>query len=141
MELKINMNCTKEAFFSFLCDSLKEEFGVNEIYRGMVIKKEILSKVGKKVPCELKLVDFKENMGYKIEINSIYGKNTLEYEILNTNREYFILIYKEDYITNSKLKKYNNMLLEFLFGYFLKKSKRKRLKQIDEYLVKKEKNG
>lgn len=39
MEFKMNMNCTKEAFYSFLCNSLKEEFKVKEIHAGITIKK------------------------------------------------------------------------------------------------------
>ena len=141
MEFKMNMNCTKEAFYSFLCNSLKEEFKVKEIHAGITIKKDMLSKMGKKISCELKLVNLRKNIGYKIEINSLYGKNTLEYEMLDSNGKCFTLKYIEKYITDSKMKKYNNMLLEFLFGYFLIKNKRKKLKQIDEYLVEKEKNG
>lgn len=74
--------------------------------------------MGKKISCELKLVNLRENIGYKIEINSLYGKNTLEYEMLDSNGKCFTLKYIEKYITDSKMKKYNNMLLEFLFGYF-----------------------
>lgn len=141
MELIYTMKCTKEAFFSFLCDNLKYEFGKEHIFVGLKTKKEILSKIGKKIPCEIELKGLDKNKGYKLEITSVYGKNTLEYLMLDGSRNGFELKYIEKYITNSKIKKYNNMILELVFGYFLKKGKIKKLKQIDEYLSRKNSDG
>lgn len=141
MEIKLNINCSKEAFFSFLCANLKKEFEVENIFVGITTKKDILSKMGKKIPCELKLVYLKENKGYKIEIISQYGKNTIEYLILDNEQKKVTLKYIEKYIANSKINKYNNIVMEIILGYFLKKNKIKTLKQIDRYLFEKEKNG
>lgn len=130
MKLKYTMNCKKEVFFNFLYENLQKEF-----HGEKTIKKDIVSKMGKKVPCTLTIDYLKENVGYKLSIKSILGINTIEYIIIPCDNESICIEYIEEYFTNSFLKKQNNILLEVLFGFFLKRKKIKTFRSIENYLI------
>ena len=82
MKLKYTMNCKKEVFFNFLYENLQKEF-----HGEKTIKKDIVSKMGKKVPCTLTIDYLKENVGYKLSIKSSLGINTIEYIIIPCDNE------------------------------------------------------
>ena len=62
------------------------------------------------------------------------GENVVKYLIKDIDDENIEVEYIEEYYTDSFCNKYNNMIVEFLMSYFLKKKKKRVLKQIEEYI-------
>ena len=62
------------------------------------------------------------------------GENVVKYLIKDIDDENIEVEYIEEYYTDSFWNKYNNMIVEFLMSYFLKKKKKRVLKQIEEYI-------
>ena len=56
------------------------------------------------------------------------------YLIKDIDDENIEVEYIEEYYTDSFWNKYNNMIVEFLMSCFLKKKKKRVLKQIEEYI-------
>lgn len=136
MKLKIKLNISASSFYNFLIESLKKEQNVKKIEKGMVFKKSLKSKFSQKVESEVKIIELIENKEYSLSYVTSLGENVVKYKIEEIDSENIFVTYMEEYYTISFWNKYNNIIVEFLMSYFLKKKKRMILKQVEEYIKK-----
>ena len=136
MKLKIKLNISASSFYNFLIESLKKEQNVKKIEKGMVFKKSLKSKFSQKVESEVKIIELIENKEYSLSYVTSLGENVVKYKIEEIDSENIFVTYMEEYYTTSFWNKYNNIIVEFLMSYFLKKKKRMILKQVEEYIKK-----
>lgn len=136
MKLKIKLNISASSFYNFLIESLKKEQNVKKIEKGMVFKKSLKSKFSQKVESEVKIIELIENKEYSLSYVTSLGENVVKYKIEEIDSENIFVTYIEEYYTTSFWNKYNNIIVEFLMSYFLKKKKRMILKQVEEYIKK-----
>ena len=136
MKLKIKLNISASSFYNFLIESLKKEQNVKKIEKGMVFKKSLKSKFSQKVESEVKIIELIENKEYSLSYVTSLGENVVKYKIEEIDSENIFVTYMEEYYTTSFWNKYNNIIVEFLMSYFLKKKKRMILKQLEEYIKK-----
>ena len=134
MKLKIKLNVSSSEFYNFLLDNLKRELNVKKIEKGMKFKKELSSKFSQKVESSVELINLEENKEYSLVYKTSLGENIVKYLLNDIDDENLEVEYIEEYYTDSFWNKYNNMVVEFLMSYFLKKKKKRVLKQIEEYI-------
>lgn len=134
MKLKMKLNVSSSEFYNFLLENLKRELNVKKIEKGMKFKKELSSKFSQKVESSVELINIEENKEYSLVYKTSLGENIVKYLLNNIDDENLEVEYIEEYYTDSFWNKYNNMIVEFLMSYFLKKKKKRVLKQIEEYI-------
>lgn len=134
MKLKIKLNISSSEFYNFLLENLKRELNVKKIEKGMKFKKELSSKFSQKVESSVELINIEENKEYSLVYKTSLGENIVKYLLNDIDDENLEVEYIEEYYTDSFWNKYNNMIVEFLMSYFLKKKKKRVLKQIEEYI-------
>lgn len=134
MKLKIKLNVSSSEFYNFLLENLKRELNVKKIEKGMKFKKDLKSKFSQKVESSVELINLEENKEYSLLYKTPLGENGVKYLIKDLGDDEIEVEYIEEYYTDSFWNKYNNMIVEFLMSYFLKKKKRTTLKQIEEYI-------
>ena len=100
----------------------------------MKFKKELNSKFSQKVESSVELINTEENKEYSLVYKTSLGENIVKYLLNDIDDENLEVEYIEEYYTDSFWNKYNNMMVEFLMSYFLKKKKKRVLKQIEEYI-------
>ena len=126
MKLKMKLNVSSSEFYNFLLDNLKRELNIKKIEKGMKFKKDLESSV--------ELINLEENKEYSLLYKTPLGENIVKYLLNDIDDENLEVEYIEEYYTDSFWNKYNNMIVEFLMSYFLKKKKKRVLKQIEEYI-------
>ena len=134
MKLKMKLNVSSSEFYNFLLENLKRELNVKKIEKGMKFKKELSSKFSQKVESSVELINIEENKEYSLVYKTSLGENIVKYLLNDIDNENLEVEYIEEYYTDSFWNKYNNMIVEFLMLYFLKKKKKRVLKQIEEYI-------
>ena len=134
MKLKMKLNVSSSEFYNFLLENLKRELNVKKIEKGMKFKKELSSKFSQKVESSVELINIEENKEYSLVYKTSLGENIVKYLLNDIDDENSEVEYIEEYYTDSFWNKYNNMIVEFLMSYFLKKKKKRVLKQIEEYI-------
>ena len=134
MKLKMKLNVSSSEFYNFLLENLKRELNVKKIEKGMKFKKELSSKFSQKVESSVELINIGENKEYSLVYKTSLGENIVKYLLNDIDDENLEVEYIEEYYTDSFWNKYNNMMVEFLMSYFLKKKKKRVLKQIEEYI-------
>ena len=134
MKLKMKLNVSSNEFYNFLLENLKRELNVKKIEKGMKFKKELSSKFSQKVESSVELINLEENKEYSLVYKTSLGENIVKYLLNDIDDENLEVEYIEEYYTDSFWNKYNNMIVEFLMSYFLKKKKKRVLKQIEEYI-------
>ena len=134
MKLKMKLNVSSSEFYNFLLENLKRELNVKKIEKGMKFKKELSSKFSQKVESSVELINLEENKEYSLVYKTSLGENIIKYLLNDIDDENLEVEYIEEYYTDSFWNKYNNMIVEFLMSYFLKKKKKRVLKQIEEYI-------
>ena len=134
MKLKIKLNVSSKEFYNLLLDNLKKELNIKKLEKGMKFKKELRSKFSQKVESSVELINLEENKVYSLLYKTSLGENVVKYLIKDIDDENLEVEYIEEYYTDSFWNKYNNMIVEFLMSYFLKKKKKRVLKQIEEYI-------
>ena len=134
MKLKMKLNVSSSEFYNFLLDNLKRELNIKKIEKGMKFKKDLKSKFSQKVESSVELINLEENKEYSLLYKTPLGENVVKYLIKDIDDENIEVEYIEEYYTDSFWNKYNNMIVEFLMSYFLKKKKKRVLKQIEEYI-------
>ena len=134
MKLKMKLNVSSSEFYNFLLDNLKRELNIKKIEKGMKFKKDLKSKFSQKVESSVELIDLEENKEYSLLYKTPLGENIVKYLLNDIDDENLEVEYIEEYYTDSFWNKYNNMIVEFLMSYFLKKKKKRVLKQIEEYI-------
>ena len=134
MKLKMKLNVSSSEFYNFLLDNLKRELNIKKIEKGMKFKKELSSKFSQKVESSVELINIEENKEYSLVYKTSLGENIVKYLLNDIDDENLEVEYIEEYYTDSFWNKYNNMIVEFLMSYFLKKKKKRVLKQIEEYI-------
>lgn len=134
MKLKMKLNVSSSEFYNFLLDNLKRELNIKKIEKGMKFKKELSSKFSQKVESSVELINLEENKEYSLLYKTPLGENIVKYLLNDIDDENLEVEYIEEYYTDSFWNKYNNMIVEFLMSYFLKKKKKRVLKQIEEYI-------
>lgn len=134
MKLKMKLNVSSSEFYNFLLENLKRELNVKKIEKGMKFKKELSSKFSQKVESSVELINIEENKEYSLVYKTSLGENIVKYLLNYIDDENLEVEYIEEYYTDSFWNKYNNMIVEFLMSYFLKKKKKRVLKQIEEYI-------
>ena len=134
MKLKMKLNVSSSEFYNFLLENLKRELNVKKIEKGMKFKKELSSKFSQKVESSVELINIEENKEYSLVYKTSLGENIVKYLLNDIDDENLEVEYIEEYYTDSFWNKYNNMIVEFLMLYFLKKKKKRVLKQIEEYI-------
>lgn len=134
MKLKMKLNVSSSEFYNFLLENLKIELNVKKIEKGMKFKKELSSKFSQKVESSVELINIEENKEYSLVYKTSLGENIVKYLLNDIDDENLEVEYIEEYYTDSFWNKYNNMIVEFLMSYFLKKKKKRVLKQIEEYI-------
>lgn len=134
MKLKMKLNVSSSEFYNFLLENLKRELNVKKIEKGMKFKKELNSKFSQKVESSVELINLEENKEYSLVYKTSLGENIVKYLLNDIDDENLEVEYIEEYYTDSFWNKYNNMIVEFLMSYFLKKKKKRVLKQIEEYI-------
>ena len=134
MKLKMKLNVSSSEFYNFLLENLKRELNVKKIEKGMKFKKELSSKFSQKIESSVELINLEENKEYSLVYKTSLGENIVKYLLNDIDNENLEVEYIEEYYTDSFWNKYNNMIVEFLMSYFLKKKKKRVLKQIEEYI-------
>ena len=134
MKLKMKLNVSSKEFYNLLLDNLKKELNIKKLEKGMKFKKELRSKFSQKVESSVELINLEENKVYSLLYKTSLGENVVKYLIKDIDDENIEVEYIEEYYTDSFWNKYNNMIVEFLMSYFLKKKKKRVLKQIEEYI-------
>lgn len=134
MKLKMKLNVSSSEFYNFLLDNLKRELNIKKIEKGMKFKKDLKSKFSQKVESSVELINIEENKEYSLLYKTSLGENIVKYLLNDIDDENLEVEYIEEYYTDSFWNKYNNMIVEFLMSYFLKKKKKRVLKQIEEYI-------
>lgn len=134
MKLKIKLNVSSKEFYNLLLDNLKKELNIKKLEKGMKFKKELRSKFSQKVESSVELINLEENKVYSLLYKTSLGENVVKYLIKDIDDENIEVEYIEEYYTDSFWNKYNNMIVEFLMSYFLKKKKKRVLKQIEAYI-------
>ena len=134
MKLKMKLNVSSSEFYNFLLENLKRELNVKKIEKGMKFKKELSSKFSQKVESSVELINIEENKEYSLVYKTSLGENIVKYLLNYIDDENLEVEYIEEYYTDSFWNKYNDMMVEFLMSYFLKKKKKRVLKQIEEYI-------
>ena len=134
MKLKMKLNVSSSEFYNFLLDNLKRELNIKKIEKGMKFKKDLRSKFSQKVESSVELINLEENKEYSLLYKTPLGENIVKYLLNDIDDENLEVEYIEEYYTDSFWNKYNNMIVEFLMSYFLKKKKKRVLKQIEEYI-------
>ena len=134
MKLKMKLNVSSSEFYNFLLENLKRELNVKKIEKGMKFKKDLKSKFSQKVESSVELINTEENKEYSLVYKTSLGENIVKYLLNDIDDENLEVEYIEEYYTDSFWNKYNNMMVEFLMSYFLKKKKKRVLKQIEEYI-------
>ncbi len=134
MKLKMKLNVSSSEFYNFLLDNLKRELNIKKIEKGMKFKKDLKSKFSQKVESSVELINIEENKEYSLLYKTPLGENIVKYLLNDIDDENLEVEYIEEYYTDSFWNKYNNMIVEFLMSYFLKKKKKRVLKQIEEYI-------
>ena len=134
MKLKMKLNVSSSEFYNFLLENLKRELNVKKIEKGMKFKKELSSKFSQKVESSVELINIEENKEYSLVYKTSLGENIVKYLLNDIDDENLEVEYIEEYYTDSFWNKYNNMIVEFLMSYFLKKKKKTTLKQIEQYI-------
>ena len=134
MKLKMKLNVSSSEFYNFLLDNLKRELNIKKIEKGMKFKKDLKSKFSQKVESSVELINLEENKEYSLLYKTSLGENIVKYLLNDIDDENLEVEYIEEYYTDSFWNKYNNMIVEFLMSYFLKKKKKRVLKQIEEYI-------
>lgn len=134
MKLKMKLNVSSSEFYNFLLDNLKRELNIKKIEKGMKFKKDLKSKFSQKVESSVELINLEENKEYSLLYKTPLGENIVKYLLNDIDDENLEIEYIEEYYTDSFWNKYNNMIVEFLMSYFLKKKKKRVLKQIEEYI-------
>lgn len=134
MKLKMKLNVSSSEFYNFLLENLKRELNVKKIEKGMKFKKGLSSKFSQKVESSVELINIEENKEYSLVYKTSLGENIVKYLLNDIDDENLEVEYIEEYYTDSFWNKYNNMIVEFLMSYFLKKKKKRVLKQIEEYI-------
>ena len=134
MKLKMKLNVSSKEFYNFLLDNLKRELNIKKIEKGMKFKKDLKSKFSQKVESSVELINIEENKEYSLLYKTPLGENIVKYLLNDIDDENLEVEYIEEYYTDSFWNKYNNMIVEFLMSYFLKKKKKRVLKQIEEYI-------
>ena len=123
MKLKMKLNVSSSEFYNFLLENLKRELNVKKIEKGMKFKKELSSKFSQKVESSVELINIEENKEYSLVYKTSLGENIVKYLLNDIDDENLEVEYIEEYYTDSFWNKYNNMIVEFLMSYFLKKKK------------------
>ena len=134
MKLKMKLNVSSSEFYNFLLENLKRELNVKKIEKGMKFKKELSSKFSQKVESSVELINIEENKEYSLVYKTSLGENIVKYLLNDIDDENLEVEYIEEYYTDSFWNKYNNMIVEFLMSYFLKKKKKRVFKQIEAYI-------
>ena len=134
MKLKMKLNVSSSEFYNLLLDNLKKELNIKKLEKGMKFKKVLRSKFSQKVESSVKLINLEENKVYSLLYKTSLGENVVKYLIKDIDDENIEVEYIEEYYTDSFWNKYNNMIVEFLMSCFLKKKKKRVLKQIEEYI-------
>lgn len=134
MKLKIKLNVSSKEFYNLLLDNLKKELNIKKLEKGIKFKKELRSKFSQKVESSVELINLEENKVYSLLYKTSLGENVVKYLIKDIDDENIEVEYIEEYYTDSFWNKYNNMIVEFLMSYFLKKKKKRVLKQIEVYI-------
>ena len=130
----MKLNVSSSEFYNFLLDNLKRELNIKKIEKGMKFKKDLKSKFSQKVESSVELINLEENKEYSLLYKTSLGENIVKYLLNDIDDENLEVEYIEEYYTDSFWNKYNNMIVEFLMSYFLKKKKKRVLKQIEEYI-------
>ena len=123
MKLKMKLNVSSSEFYNFLLENLKRELNVKKIEKGMKFKKELSSKFSQKVESSVELINIEENKEYSLVYKTSLGENIVKYLLNDIDDKNLEVEYIEEYYTDSFWNKYNNMIVEFLMSYFLKKEK------------------
>ena len=134
MKLKMKLNVSSSEFYNFLLENLKRELNVKKREKVMKFKKELSSKFSQKVESSVELINIEENKEYSLVYKTSLGENIVKYLLNDIDDKNLEVEYIEEYYTDSFWNKYNNMIVEFLMSYFLKKKKKIVLKQIEEYI-------
>lgn len=137
MKIEIELNVSNKEIYNFLIENFKQEYEINNIKENMKFKKDLITKMGKKVESEVCVVKLLENREYELKYTNYIGENSVIYSIDKLSDYKIKLIYKEEYKSNSTLYKYNSKLMEMFYSYFLKKKKIKVLKNLEKYLISK----
>lgn len=135
MKLDVEMNISKMELYNFLLDNLKKEMNVKEVKEGMKFNKNLLTKTNQSAKAELEIFKLVEGKEYTIKYNTILGANFVKYFIEELGENKIKLIYEEKYETSSHFNKYNGILMEILFGFSLKRKKKKMLKELENYII------
>lgn len=139
MRVEKILSVSKEEFFNVLIDSLKADMKIKEVKEGMKFKKNLSSKVGKVVSSTITIKTIEKNTRYVVEVESLYGINTLDYLIEELEDEKIKIIYNETHITHSFFDRLNQMVMEIVFSFFLKRKKKRMFDEIELYILKKRK--
>lgn len=137
MTLEIELKISAEEMYDLLIDNLKRETGKETLHEGLIFKKELTTKMGKKVESEVKVIKLDKNKEYTLKYINYTGENELNYKIESLDEYLIKLIYKEEYTSDSFFKKYNNKIMEMFYSYFLRKKRIKMLNSLENYLIKK----
>ncbi|MBR8701395.1 hypothetical protein IX317_002209 [Fusobacterium sp. DD29] len=140
MKVVVQMNVSKEVFYNFLLENLRNEFNIKgKVTPGFKFEKVLSTKFNQGVNTQGEVVKLVENEDYLIKFTSPMGVNTVEYKIRELEEKKIEVTYIEKYVGDSWLKNYNHMLIEFTFLYFLKRRKKTMFRMVEEYLKNREK--
>lgn len=137
MKIKKELNVSKEEFYLFLYNNLKKELNLKkEIKENMIFEKELSTKFNQKIKTSMKVLKLNENKEYSLSYISSLGENIVSYFIEEISDTKILITYKEKYVSNSVFSKLNNMIMEILFYYNIRKRKINTLKMIENYILK-----
>lgn len=136
MKIKKELNVSKEEFYLFLYNNLKKELNLKkEIKENMIFEKELSTKFNQKIKTSMKVLKLNENKEYSLSYISSLGENIVSYFIEEISDTKILITYKEKYVSNSVFSKLNNMIMEILFYYNIRKRKINTLKMIENYIL------
>lgn len=136
MKIKKELNVSKEEFYLFLYNNLKKELNLKkEIKENMIFEKELSTKFNQKIKTSMKILKLNENKEYSLSYISSLGENIVSYFIEEISDTKILITYIEKYVANSIFSKLNNMIMEILFYYNIRKKKINTLKMIENYIL------
>ena len=145
MKIQINLNVTSEEFFKVLMDSLEHE--AKEIKKtddvklekGLKYNKQLVTKLGTTVNAKFEVIELTPNEKYHSRIKHKEDTIDITY-LINSQGNTINLLYLEEYESDKKRKSINNSIVGTIMSPFLKRSKKKQFKAMENYIIQNRKN-
>ncbi|CAM3138246.1 DUF3284 domain-containing protein [Streptobacillus felis] len=136
MRVEQKIKVTPKEFYDFLIENLKKEMKITgKVKEGMKFNVNLKTKTNQIAKSIVEIIYLIPDTRYSLKYISSLGENIVDYQIEKIGEEEIKIIYDEVYYTESRFQRYNQLFMELIYSFFLKRKKKKMLKAVENYLI------